>query len=387
MGPTDDFADSRRVSEIRRFDVLHQPARSDLTAIVELAALVCGTPMATINLITDVEQHQVAAHGFDAAICRREDSMCAAVLDHDTPVVVADASLDPRFRDNPFVTGVIGHVRFYASHKLTTLDGVDIGTLCVFDLKPRELTDAQVRSLATLAGRIVDVLELSLRSRQLTVSNERLATFAGRVSHDLKTPLTSIGLSLDMLREQMEEGDDSGDGRWLVERALKGSQRMASLIDQALGYARLGGSSEHQPVDLDHVLGEVLEDLSGVLAGVCVQTEALPNVHGDHIQLRTVLQNLIDNAVKYRSTERDLVVRVTAERVEGAWRIRVIDNGRGIPVADRERVLEPRVRLDDDHRGSGIGLDTCRLVVEAHHGAIGVAETPGGGTTVYVDLP
>jgi hypothetical protein len=68
--------------------------------------------MATINLITDTQQHQVAAVGFDASICRREDSMCAVVLDGDTPIVVTDARLDPRFQDNPFVTGTIGHVRF-----------------------------------------------------------------------------------------------------------------------------------------------------------------------------------------------------------------------------------------------------------------------------------
>ena len=127
-------ADEQRVAEIERYRILATPPRgADLLALVEVAAEVARVPMATINLITDTEQHQVAAVGFDAAVCRREDSMCNAVLHEGRPVVVPDASLDARFRDNPFVTGVIGDVRFYATHQLVTPHGIVIGTLCVFD--------------------------------------------------------------------------------------------------------------------------------------------------------------------------------------------------------------------------------------------------------------
>lgn len=91
--------DRARVAEIQRLDVVQHAPRNELLAIVELAAQVCGTPMATINLISDVEQHQVATYGFAASVCSREDSMCAHVLGEDTPIVVADASLDPRFME------------------------------------------------------------------------------------------------------------------------------------------------------------------------------------------------------------------------------------------------------------------------------------------------
>src|SRR5687767_3891531 len=172
--------------------------------------------MATINLITDAQQHQVAAVGFDAAVFRREDSMCSAVLHEGRPVVVPDASLDERFRDNPFVTGVIGDVRFYATHQLVTPNGIVIGSLCVFDTVARELTDDQERAIVALADRVVDLLELELRTRELagTVSqlelaraelqrsNEQLAGFAGQVSHDLLNPLTAVSMSLRLVGEQ-----------------------------------------------------------------------------------------------------------------------------------------------------------------------------------------
>ena len=115
--------DRRRVAEIGRYRVLWEPPRQDLLALVEVAAQVAGVPMATINLVTETEQVQVAAVGFDAAVCAREDSMCNLVLHAGHPVIVPDARRDERFRDNPFVTGVIGRVRFYATHQLVTPAG------------------------------------------------------------------------------------------------------------------------------------------------------------------------------------------------------------------------------------------------------------------------
>ncbi len=137
--------------------------RDEVLAIAELAAQITGMPMAAVNIMTADQQHTIATVGFDSDVCRRDDSMCAAVLSEKSPVVVPDASLDPRFRDNPFVTGQLGTVRFYASHRLVDRDGVVIGTLCVFDDEPRMLEEREARALGVLAERIVDVLELALR--------------------------------------------------------------------------------------------------------------------------------------------------------------------------------------------------------------------------------
>src|SRR5919112_4788103 len=158
------LVDEVRVAQIGQYRVLTAPPRRDLVALADVAAQVAGVPMATINLITDTHQHQVATVGFEASICTRADSMCNAVFEHGEPVVVPDAREDPRFRDNPFVTGAIGSVRFYATYPLTTPQDVPIGTLCVFDEQPRTLTDHQRGALTSLAERVVDLLELELRT-------------------------------------------------------------------------------------------------------------------------------------------------------------------------------------------------------------------------------
>jgi len=396
-------ADEQRVAQIDRYQVLGGAPRRDLLALVEVAAEVARVPMATINLITDTQQHQVATVGFDAAVCRREDSMCNAVLHEGRPVVVPDASLDDRFRDNPFVTGVIGDVRFYATHPLVTPDGTAIGSLCVFDTEARELTDEQERAIVALADRVVDLLELEVRTRELgsTVaeleraraelqrSNEQLAAFAGQVSHDLRNPLTAVTMSLRLVGEQLDEpaGLDTSQLAWLVTRAVNGAHRMDSLIEELLDFARLGGRLARVDVDLATVLAEVCEDLTEALAGASISAGELPVVTGDPVQLRAVVQNLVANAAKFTQPGVAPKVEVSAGRMPHGWRIEVADHGIGVPPEHRERVFEPLTRVDERVPGHGIGLATVRRIVDAHGGRIGLAETPGGGTTAWLELP
>lgn len=398
---TASFDGERRTTRIAAFDVLDTPPRRDLVAVADLAARVCDVPLATINLITDTEQHQIATFGFEGSVCAIDDSLCAKILHEDAPVVVADMREDPRFRDHPMVNGEQGDVRFYASWRLVTPDGVPIGTLCVHDFEVRVLDEGQLEGLRTLADRVVDILELSLRSRELTAtmaemvtvraelerSNERLASFAGQISHDLKTPLTSMALSLSLIREELIEVPGN-DALPLLDRAINGSTRMAALIDDVLAFARLGGNLRHDEVDLAQVLQHVRADLWKLLSDVTFDVGELPVVRGDEVQLRAVLQNLVDNAAKFTDPTRPVRVLVRGTRVTAGWRIEITDNGRGVPSSQLERVFDPMTRADWTVEGSGIGLDTCRRIVEAHGGRIGLEKGHDGvGSTAWFQLP
>lgn len=388
-------------ASVQAYDVLGRSPRRDLLAVADLAARLCGVPMATVNLFTETEQHQVAAVGFDASVCRREDSMCTATMQEQGTVIVSDASADDRFRNNPFVNGELGHVRFYAAHRLVSHEGVVVGTLCVFDTVPRPVVVPQLEALEVLAERVVDVLELSRRTRELSISlahveairvelaesNERLASFAGQVSHDLKTPLTAVAMSLSLARAQILDGEPPIDSVWLLDRAISGTGRMAALIDEILGFAQLGGSLTPADVDLLPVVSDVLADLNGELDGVSMVIGALPVVRGDAVQLRAVLQNFVSNAVKFRHEGRRPVIEIGARRVGGAWRIEVSDNGRGIAAEQATGIFEPLMQIDDSVSGSGIGLATCRRIIEAHDGRIGFDTVSEGGSVFWFDLP
>ena len=393
--------DQRRAASIAAYGAIQDPPRRALTAVVELAARICHVPTATINLITETAQHQIATVGFEGTVCRREDAMCEVAVHENEPVVVRDAQLDERFSDNPFVTGELGSVRFYAAHPIVSGNGVPFGTLNVFDDVPRSLDSHQLDALATLAERVVDVFELRLRTRQLSNSladleamraelersNERLSSFAGQVSHDLKTPLTSLSLSLALIREQLEETEDGTDTLNLLDRAMKGSTRMAEMIENVLDYARLGGTLKAAEVDLGRVVVDVVEDLAGELDGVKVEVGRLPVVLGDEAQLRAVLQNLVGNAAKVRDDKRASTISVSARHVQRAWRVEVADNGRGVPADQVASVFEPLARGDRSVEGSGIGLATCRRIIGAHGGSIGLDPTPTEGVVFWFELP
>ncbi len=241
--------------------------------------------------------------------------------------------------------------------------------------------------LTSYAGQVLRRLRLQT---ELQRSNERLTAFAGQVSHDLRNPLTAILMSVHLIEEAYESSECAGNTPDrigpLIERAIRGSNRMQSLIDDLLVFARLGGGLGWVPVDLGAVAVEVLEDLAVALTGATVEVRDLPTVTGDPVQLRAVVQNLVANAAKFTRAGEPANVLLAARRVPNGWRIEVSDRGPGIAEADRERVFEPWARVDEDVEGLGIGLTTCRRIMEAHGGRIGLTASPWGGTTAWFEL-
>ena len=372
------------------YDVLGGAPRRDLDALVELAAQVAGVPFAVVNLLSSRHQHQVATAGFEGETTPCDDSMCRNVVESGQPIMLDDASQDPRFADNPWTTGAIADVKYYGSHPLRTPDGVVIGTLCVFDSEAHRVTPEAAKGLAQLADRVVDVLELELASRRLsevntrlTTSNERLANFAGQVSHDLKNPLTSISLSLEAL--EMEVTDPYQVDT--VARARRGVDRMNDMIGNLLDFASQGDAPGQARVDLSSEVEAALDDLTGRIDRSLVRVGPLPVVRGDASQLRSVLMNLIDNAAKFTLVGEQPDVEVGSQPLDGHHRVEVRDRGRGIPDDKHERVFAPLARLDKTVEGSGIGLATCRRIIEAHGGTMGVDDREGGGSVFWFTLP
>ncbi|WOH18519.1 GAF domain-containing sensor histidine kinase [Paenarthrobacter sp. GOM3] len=366
---------------------------SALQNLVRLATELCGAPFGVVNIISAEYQHQIGAWGVDPGVCSREDSMCAKVFLSRERTVVADASQDPRFADNPFVTGEIGKVRFYASVPLQTESGFVPGTLCVFSDKTKELRPEQVSMLEVLAKQVVELLELQHRTVQLDRtyselkdSNAKLAGFAGRVSHDLRIPLTTILGYVELVEDDPDVEPSSTAARYL-DRIGASGRRMLGMLEDVLSYSRIGGGIRREQLSLQAVAEEVVRDL-GVEHDGFVEVEDV-SLHADRGQLRTLLQNLVSNAMNYRSTERELRIRISGTSNYHGTTVFVADNGKGIAPEDRAKVLEPLVRLrrSGDGPGSGLGLATCSSVAKAHGGDLNLTETPGGGTTVAVSFP
>ena len=369
--------------------------RSALDNLVQLAASLCGVPYSVVNIITAEQQLQIAAFGIDPGICSREDSMCASVFLSRSTTVVDDASQDSRFAANPFVTGEIADVRFYASVPLETPSGLVLGSLCVFSDEPGRPGAGQVRMLEMLAQQVVELLELQHRTLQLSDalsglkrSNALLSEFAGRVSHDLRAPLTAILGYVELAEDDPGIAADHPSVEYLGYVGSSG-RRMLGMLEDVLDYSKADGALNRERVSLLAVTAEAARDLGvGLGAGSGISCEDA-ELFADRSQLRTLVQNLLANSLNYSSPSRPLRVAVSAHPGPLGVTLHVADNGKGMLPSERQRAVEPLARLNrpGDGPGTGLGLATCQRIAQAHGGELSIADTPGGGATVSVLFP
>jgi signal transduction histidine kinase len=247
------------------------------------------------------------------------------------------------------------------------------------------LTGAFVyRSIPFGSDAVVNLVTDITAQRRLEAELERYAKVA---AHDLREPLTAIGLFVEQLARAVERGR-SEDTEQLLALLRSTNNRAKRLVDGILQHAR-SGAAELDDVDMGALVSDVLDSLSAALldSGAEVEVAALPTIRGDSAQLGRLLQNLVANSLKYRS-DRPPRVTIAAERAAGSWIFSVEDNGIGIPpeLGDDAFAMFKRAH-GDDREGCGIGLAVCRKIVEAHGGAIAAAPAPDGGTCVRFSLP
>jgi PAS domain S-box-containing protein len=263
------------------------------------------------------------------------------------------------------------------------------------DVVQTEFPVRDVEGRVTHVGILVkDVTESRLTTRtlralneELTRSNRELYRFAAVVAHDLAEPLRTISTALRLL-EKREGATLRPESRRSLAFASAASDRLRALIRGLLGYSRvqtLGHSL--QSVDCQQAMSHVLENIRALVeeSGARIESGPLPVVRADPELVEVVLQNLVVNAIKYR---RDCSpeIRVTAEACAEGWLFAVSDNGRGIASHSSERVFELFARAQDDVPGEGIGLATCKKIVESLGGRIWVESTPNVGSTFYFIL-
>lgn len=386
-----------REAEIRALELLTRPLPDLLTRLVRVAAQVSGTQEARLNVVTAGEQHTIVSATGPPESIPREASLCARLLEGQLPQVVSDVRTMPELAGVPAVAD--GEVVTYAGQPLVTDNGVAIGVLCVYDSSERSITEPTTEILAELAAAIMEVLEarrhqdelgsavsrLTRGTRELRRSNQDLAAFAGQVSHDILGPLSALLLSLQLMAEEAELAPELEE---LLRHAVAGGQRMRTTVTSLLEYAVVGGTLRRERLDAGALVADVLVDLSAQLDRATVTVDDLPPVWGDEVQVRAVLQNLLANALKYGGAEPR--VRVYAETRPACPRIVVADAGPGVPEDQREAIFALHVRggqRPQDAQGVGIGLATCRRIVDAHGGRLGVETSAEGGAAFWFELP
>ena len=419
MLPTEPPQEINRLQALHSYTILDSLPEADYDHITSLAAQICQTPISLISLVDKDRQWIKSAQGLAVRETQRQFSFCAhTILTPYQPLLVPDTRQDSRFATNPFVTGE-PHVVFYAGVPLVDADGFALGSLCVLDDKPRQLSEAQLGALQTLTRQVVNLLALRKANHTLQLSEQRyqlltaqleaqvqtrtqafqlanealqkanelltkanddLHQFASVASHDLQEPLRKIQSFGNLLQSQY--ADQLGEGHVYLERMQSAASRMASLIRDLLSYSRISALHERrQLIPLSAVVQTVLLDLEVAIAetGAIVQVDPLPEVVGDASQLGQLFQNLLSNALKFSRTSpavpsvhskapfiqvrvqtllaKDLPASIkTTLTAPLYYRIDVIDNGIGFEQKHADRIFQVFQRLHGKSEFAGTGI-------------------------------
>ncbi len=217
-----------------------------------------------------------------------------------------------------------------------------------------------------------------------------LETLARGAGHDFSAPIRHVDGFVQIARAQLAEGDRAGAEESLATLATTG-EHLARLVDGLVQCLRLEARAvQRQWVALGPLLERTLAPLQPELQrlGAEVRHAALPEVWADAYLLERLLQHLMDNSLRFRST-RPLRIAVHAERDGPLWSIHLADNGLGIPEPRRASLFAPfrSVPREGTVRGAGLGLYVCRRIAERHGGRIRCDDVPGGGVEMQIALP
>jgi signal transduction histidine kinase len=240
---------------------------------------------------------------------------------------------------------------------------------------------------------LIATIKAFMRARQaeeaLRRSNEELERFGYRIAHDLAEPLRTIVAHAQRIDRILgpESGEKVSDS---VHFVVDGAQRMQRFVDSLLQYSLIThASGQVTSVDCEKMLSIAIADLASAIesSGACITCDPMPRIVAG-AGIEQVFQNLIVNSIKYHRRGVRPEIHVSARSDEDSWIFSVRDNGVGIEERYREDVFEPFRRLHGrDIPGNGIGLATCKKIVEANGGSIWVESQVGVGSVFYFKVP
>ncbi|MBE9050725.1 GAF domain-containing protein [Nostocales cyanobacterium LEGE 11386] len=253
----------------------------------------------------------------------------------------------------------------------------------------------EVKAALELRKAIVNIVlrqadELAQLAHDLERSNAELKKFAYVASHDLQEPLNQVANYVQLLEMRYEDELDA-DAKEFITYAVDGVSLMQTLIDDVLVYSKVDTQAiAFQLTEVETALERALGNLRQRITetGATITHDSLPTVMAGSTQLMQLFQNLIANAIKFRS-DQPPQIHVGAERLEDEWLFWVRDNGIGIDpqFSDRIFVIFQRLHTRDEYPGTGMGLAICKKIIECHRGRIWVESQLGEGATFYFTIP
>ena len=395
--------EAERLAALLSLDVLDSSQEPAYDRIAAMAARIFQAPIALVSLVDSRRQWFKAKCGLAACETSRDFSFCTFAMLEPGPMVVCDATRDPRFVDNPLVTGEMS-IRFYVGAPILSPSGLPLGTLCVIDRKVRERPDQYLLdSLMDLAFLVSEQLkfrsavasrtlaekrhqeQLELARQAADEADQAKSEFLARMSHEIRTPMNLVlGMSTLLLESPLNEKQKKH-----VEISNRNVRRLLRLVNGILDLSKVEAGEiafRSDPFELDDLLRESAATISSAVErkGLKLDVVIEPNTPlywiGDAEHIQQVILNLVGNAIKFTDRGR-ISVRVCApvdSEGERGLRFEVNDTGCGVPKG-KEKVIFGAFQQAEDlmkrsHEGTGLGLSIAKSIVERMSGKIWVEE-------------
>ncbi len=384
--------ESFRLEALKSLNILDTESEKKFDEITALAAFLCDTKSALISLTDSKRQWTKSSYGINICEFPREKSICAhAILDPDNPLIIKDTRNDERFKDNPITKGEYPII-FYAGIPLVNKEGFALGTLCVFNNKPKELSIKQLEALKALANQVVILFELNKKNKDLEKiqnllekRNEALKEFAGVISHDLKMPLANIITTSDILKLRLTNHLDKKSLTYF-DYIKKSSFSMSDYINDVLDHYESESLINHDPeiFDLNVLLKEIVNLLSIKSDCIIHLPNPSPSLKCNKLALQQIYINLIGNSIKYND-KKEIIIALNFSEDDRFYYFSITDNGMGIPKNRLEFIFDLFTTSDfidrNGNKGNGIGLSTVKKLIENLGGTIKVLSIEGKQTT------
>lgn len=407
-----------RLQELYSLHLHESGYEEDYQNLVHLASAICGTPISLISLIDRNKQWFKAEIGLGQTDTPRDVSFCAHAINQKDIFEVYDATKDERFFDNPSVIGS-PNIRFYAGVPIQSPNGYCLGTICVIDSVPRNLTDEQKFALRTLARQVENMFQLRNSVSKLDAQNKELlqketkikellaereqhiselseqsqlkSKFLSILAHDIKSPLASVQGVLELISGGVLSPAETKELTGMIQQNINATSALLTNILQWAWAGISGESHSLEPVDMFAVASEAAAEAESAAykKGNQIVT-AVPSglmVSGRKEWLLLILRNLLTNANKFTSKGR-IFIYASSSGTEAE--IRVKDTGIGMSGETAEKIMSGgaiRPGLGTEREcGSGIGLMLTRDFIDKLGGRLTVSSKEGEGSVFSFTL-
>lgn len=379
-----------RLKDLHRSQLLDSAHEQEFDEIVKFASQICSMPISLISLVDSNRQWFKARIGLDVDETNRDISFCSHAILQDQLFEIPDALLDERFSDNPLVLDAPS-IRFYAGMPLVTESGSRLGTLCVIDSVPRNLTEQQKFGLRVLAESVIKIADLRIKNQQLFSLAENQKKIISILAHDVRSPLTSIKSVIEFRDQGLLEQDEAAE---MLSMAAVQLDQTLDMVNNIVNWGQM--QLKFSKIVLEDI--KIAEVIDLVFASESLKAKMKGNTLinqvdfglvslSDRQALEFIFRNLVSNANKFTDSG---TITISAEAVSDGVLIILSDTGVGISKDTIAKILASEEYASTlgtgNEKGNGLGLMLVKEFIQHLNGTLSIDSAPGKGTSFKILL-